>query len=80
MKKINALVKLWLLVLTFVLAQEELYSQVLKPLQDTLQSITVVADTIKSRPAGLVKIDARSTRRMVTALGEGDVIKRMNYN
>ena len=80
MKKINALVKLWLLVLTFVLAQEELYSQVLKPLQDTLQSITVVADTIKSRPAGLVKIDARSTRRMVTALGDGDVIKRMNYN
>lgn len=50
-------------------------AQEIKPLQDTLQSITVVADTIKSRPAGLVKIDARSTRRMVTALGEGDVIK-----
>jgi len=55
-------------------------AQEIKPLQDTLQSITVVADTIKSRPAGLVKIDARSTRRMVTALGDGDVIKRMNYN
>lgn len=50
-------------------------AQEIKPLQDTLQSITVVADTIKIRPAGLVKIDARSTRRMVTALGEGDVIK-----
>ena len=55
-------------------------AQEIEPLQDTLQSITVVADTIKIRPAGLVKIDARSTRRMVTALGDGDVIKRMNYN
>lgn len=52
-----------------------LQSQDLKQMQDTLHSITVVADTIKSRPAGLVKIDARSTRRMVTALGEGDVMK-----
>ncbi len=63
-----------------LMAMEVVSAQDIKPLQDTLQSITVVADTIKSRPAGLVKIDARSTRRMVTALGEGDVIKRMNYN
>ncbi|MBQ2133252.1 MAG: TonB-dependent receptor plug domain-containing protein, partial [Bacteroidales bacterium] len=51
------------------------YSQDLKPMHDTLKPITVLADTIKGRSAGLVKIDARSTRRMVTALGEGDVIK-----
>ncbi len=49
--------------------------QNLKSLDDTLKTITVVADTLKSRPAGLVRINAADTRRMVTALGEGDVIK-----
>ena len=56
------------------------YAQDVKPISDTLRAITVLADTVKGRSAGLVKIDARSTRRMVTALGDGDVIKRMNYN
>ena len=53
----------------------KIFSQALRPMQDSLRSITVYADTIKGRSAGLVKIDARSMRRMVTAIGEGDVIK-----
>lgn len=75
MKMNNTLVKLSILVLIALLVDNGVYSQSLKPMQDTLHSITVIADTLKSRPAGLVKINVADTRRMVTALGEGDVIK-----
>ncbi len=56
-------------------AHNRISAQEIKPMQDSLRSITVYGDTVKSRPAGLIKIDAKDTRRMVTALGEGDVIK-----
>ena len=71
----NIVGKLCLLMPMVLLVQNEVYSQVLKPMQDSLHSITVFGDTVKSRPAGLVRIDMASTRRMVTAMGEGDVIK-----
>jgi len=71
----NIVGKLCLLMPIVLLVQNAVYSQALKPMQDSLHSITVFGDTVKSRPAGLVRIDMASTRRMVTALGEGDVIK-----
>lgn len=67
--------KLCPLMLIVLLVQNVVYSQVMKPMQDSLHSITVFGDTLNSRPAGLVRIDMASTRRMVTAMGEGDVIK-----
>ena len=51
------------------------FGQDVKTVNDSLRSITVLADSVKIRPAGLTKIDAHQTRFMVTALGEGDVIK-----
>ena len=71
----NIVRKLCLLMPMILLAQNAVYSQEMKPMQDSLRSITVFGDTLKSRPAGLVRIDMASTRRMVTAMGEGDVIK-----
>lgn len=44
-------------------------------MHDTLSRVIVVADTIKARPAGLVKVNMPQIRRIVTAMGEGDVIK-----
>ena len=40
-----------------------------------LQSITITADTSVIRPTGLIKVDLPKMQHMVTALGEGDVIK-----
>lgn len=64
------LIIFWLSVPVLMSAQD-----VMVQMQDTLQSITVWGDTLKGRPAGLIRIDAHDTRRMVTAMGEGDVIK-----
>ncbi len=49
--------------------------QDVKEIKDTLCSAVVIADSIISRPAGLIRIDPIDTRKMITALGEGDVIK-----
>lgn len=73
--KRNTAVALLLLVFMLHLPGTIMVAQELKTMSDTLKSIIVTADSIKSRPAGLVKIDAASSRRMVTAMGEGDVIK-----
>ena len=62
---------LWMLPLNII----SVSAQEIKPVQDSLQSITIYGDTVKSRPAGFVKIDIENTSKMVTPLGEADAIK-----
>ncbi len=73
--------KLYLLKLPPLLATIILYccvglsAQDIKERSYTLQSITVTADTSIVRDAGITKVDFPIMQHMVTALGEGDVIK-----
>lgn len=62
---------LWMLPLNII----SVSAQEIRPVQDSLQSITIYGDTVKSRPAGFVKIDIENTSKMVTPLGEADAIK-----
>ena len=63
------------LALTLLLGINTLAAQEIKEKQDTLQTITVTADSSVVRPAGLTQVDLPRMQQMVTALGEGDVIK-----
>ena len=58
-----------------VFCNHHLNAQDVKERNYTLQSITVIADTSIVRPTGIVKVDMPIMQHMVTALGEGDVIK-----
>ena len=51
------------------------YSQQLNEMRDTLRSITIIADTSFVRATGVMRVDMPRVQHMVTALGEGDVIK-----
>ena len=71
--------KIIMLAAAFITGFNDLLAQNLKKTKIersyTLQQIIVIADSSVVRSAGVVKVDLPKMQHMVTALGEGDVIK-----
>lgn len=74
-KKYRILVSVVVLILSSITLSAQNFNENIKERIYTLQSITVIADSSVVRSAGVVKVDLPKMQHMVTALGEGDVIK-----